>query len=279
MPSRIDAPFGYVEQRELMYLRELKATSAHLAAIVVLRVRENHTGTTEDTLASLARFAGMSEMSMRRAVHWLIAHGLLAEFRERRKGGPQGAGWLWRRRLSPFDRWPQAARTALPDSLSDEKSDSHGSALPKSRSEGAEEPLTQVGRGDQTTRHNPDVPPEVLPDDGAYDSTKEPFKDGLRLLHRLSWYPYDELNDSAILLGTPNLSGSDITDEIARWIRFCATKERPDQPRAALRAWLLKAPEIRAQRHIDRERIEAREQIPPRTYEELRAIKAAGCAI
>jgi hypothetical protein len=111
-------PFGIVEQRELKRLRELHATHVHVAALLVLRVRQDPNGEVRDGFASLAHWAGMSESTMKRAMRWLVRQHIVMELdRERAHDAGQGAAWRWPRRVVPFELWvrsPDAEPDAIP---------------------------------------------------------------------------------------------------------------------------------------------------------------------
>jgi hypothetical protein len=117
MSERRARPFGIVEQRELQRLREYGATHAHIAALLVLRIRQDPNGEVRDGRASLARWTGMSEATMKRALQWLVAHHIVVELdRERTAEAGQGAAWRHPRRVAPFELWPRT-KDSPPEAL------------------------------------------------------------------------------------------------------------------------------------------------------------------
>jgi len=117
MTDRRARPFGIVEQRELKRLAELGATHLHVATLVVLRCRQDPNGEIRDGFASLARWAGMSESTMKRAMRWLVEQHIVTELdRERASENGRGAAWRWPRRLVPFELWPRG-KDAPPEAI------------------------------------------------------------------------------------------------------------------------------------------------------------------
>jgi hypothetical protein len=110
MGERHARPFGIVEQRELKRLRDLGAKHVHVAALVVLRVRQDPNGEVRDGFASLADWVGMSESTMKRAMRWLVKQHIVMELdREHARDAGRGAAWRWPRRIVPFELWPRPA--------------------------------------------------------------------------------------------------------------------------------------------------------------------------
>jgi site-specific recombinase XerC len=102
-------PHARVYQRELQRLIELDAKASHIAVIAALRARlDARTQDTRDGVESIARYAGLSESSTRRAIQWLVAQRIVDEQPAQPvKGGRKGAAWAWPRRVRAFDAWGQ----------------------------------------------------------------------------------------------------------------------------------------------------------------------------
>jgi hypothetical protein len=113
------APHARVFQDELQRLHQLGARAGQIAAIVALRARvDARTGDTRDGLASIARYAGMSESTARRAIQWLVDQGIVDEEPQQPvRGGPKGTAWAWPRRVRQLDDWGKEAITLSPSSM------------------------------------------------------------------------------------------------------------------------------------------------------------------
>jgi hypothetical protein len=102
-------PHARVYQRELQRLAALGARAPHVAVITALRARlDARTQDTRDGIESIARYAGLSESTARRALKWLVVQKIVDEQPvEPVKGGPRGTAWAWPRRVRAFDEWGQ----------------------------------------------------------------------------------------------------------------------------------------------------------------------------
>lgn len=97
-------PFAIVEQREMARLRDLGAKPIHIAALVALRVRQDANGEVRDSYATLGRWTGMSEPTMKLAIAWLVTRHIVVQLDRERAHGV-GAAWRWPRRVVSFEMW------------------------------------------------------------------------------------------------------------------------------------------------------------------------------
>jgi hypothetical protein len=71
-----------------------------------LRLRgDPETGAIHGDLPTLARASGLSLRPFRKALRALESLGVVTTETAKRQGGPQGAAWVWTRRVQPRDRW------------------------------------------------------------------------------------------------------------------------------------------------------------------------------
>lgn len=111
---RIAGPFGFVTQEECNNLVAAGASYCHVAALLALRVRAGSSGWTTDGAPALARRVGMSAATMRRALTWLVANGVVVQdsprVRPANRSWQQGGSWSSPRRALDFSSWPRHMR-------------------------------------------------------------------------------------------------------------------------------------------------------------------------
>ena len=232
--ARVRGPFGLLLQAEQKKLVRSGMTHVEIAAFITLRVRSGADGVTRDGLTSLARWAGMSERTMRRALRNLVTLGVVVRTRSQRHGGPKGTAWSWARCALALHDWPDSVANAHGDP---EEGAASTALFPRrSRPLGEEEPVKAAPRDGQLTS----CIPEHLPDT-SLDDVDKTIRCALMELQAFTNYPFDRVLDHQLLMRAqrdrPNV---DIAVEVERWIQR-AVGQQMRVPRAALEAWLKRA--------------------------------------
>lgn len=239
--TRFEGPFGCLEQRELQALMRLGARHPHVAALVALRVRESgQSGWVGDGIPSLARWACMSQVTMQRALKFLIQHGIVdAQPPRPRSGGARGS-WVSLRRARRFAEWPEDVRTRIeshghPSLARGSTRDETAVLEVETTSQCKTDTLTLGPRPVHFVPRTPDTD-QILPDEQLKAAA-----DALTRLRYCGWYPYEEKTDDKLLhrfqVQRPLV---DVAIEVERFLRKVdPTTVR--SPRKALGAWLERA--------------------------------------
>lgn len=99
--------FGRVEQRELEYMRLLRFNPLDRLLFAVLKVRyDARSGTVTDRIATLAKWAGLSERRVQASLRSLAESGVVIRAKHPGAGGPRGHAWSWSTTVRHYSDWP-----------------------------------------------------------------------------------------------------------------------------------------------------------------------------